>query len=400
MARVDEGKAAPLSALRSIVVISDRMEGWPPREGMLPFEHHAQRWAALAEADQPWRELADAERSAPVAVAGGYLERLPLSLIAAGAYDRAEVWHHYDAADGEAPFRRANPRLAYRAFHADTREAPIASADMRAFVEAFGAPHLLLVYGLGVDEALLELCANSVIIYNSIDAPPLRVPAEVSRHFDLVITGEEWQSREVAYRHPDMPTLVLPVGPEFACGEQFRPLDIEKSYDLVYVAAAQPYKRHDLLFDAIERSPRPLRALCVFGYGELADHYREDVARRGLDIDFVGPPGVPFEEVNRLVNHARIGVIAGYDDGAPAIITEYMLAGLPVLANAGLVCGRQYVTPRSGRCAVPADWPRVIAEMLDDLDRFDPRAEALARCHWRRSAGMLLDRIAKFTKNA
>jgi hypothetical protein len=38
------------------------------------------------------------------------------------------------------------------------------------------------------------------------------------------------------------------------------------------------------------------------------------------------------------MNRAKIGVVWGVDDGAPAILTEYMLAGLPVLANVNLRC--------------------------------------------------------------
>ncbi len=51
------------------------------------------------------------------------------------------------------------------------------------------------------------------------------------------------------------------------------------------------------------------------------------------------------------MNLARIGVVCGVDDGAPAILTEYMLAGLPVLANARLRCGLQYIRPETGRAA-------------------------------------------------
>ena len=50
---------------------------------------------------------------------------------------------------------------------------------------------------------------------------------------------------------------------------------------------------------------------------------------------------------------ARIGVVCGEDDGAPAILTEYMLAGLPVLANACLRCGLQYIRPDTGLVAQP-----------------------------------------------
>jgi hypothetical protein len=51
------------------------------------------------------------------------------------------------------------------------------------------------------------------------------------------------------------------------------------------------------------------------------------------------------------MNRAKIGVVCGVDDGAPAILTEYMLAGLPVLANVNLRCGLQYITPKTGATA-------------------------------------------------
>jgi hypothetical protein len=71
----------------------------------------------------------------------------------------------------------------------------------------------------------------------------------------------------------------------------------------------------------------------------------------GIDATFVGPPGVPFAEVNRLMDLTRIGVVCGGDDGAPAILTDNQLAGLPGLANAELSCGLQFITPETGRLA-------------------------------------------------
>ena len=86
-----------------------------------------------------------------------------------------------------------------------------------------GAPHVLCVWGLGVDTALLTACRRSFRIYNSIDAPSLRVPPEVSTHFDLVPTGAAWQTQEVQARHPRMPGLELPIDPEFVDPKTFRP---------------------------------------------------------------------------------------------------------------------------------------------------------------------------------
>jgi glycosyltransferase involved in cell wall biosynthesis len=363
----DETGAAPLTAVPSIVVVSDRVE-W--RDG--PGEGVA--WDALAE--RPWR----GSDAPPPPVAGSYLERLPLALIQTGIVEQAEIWHHQHG--GVRAAVSGDVRLRYRAFLLDDPAAPFANDDMVAFVRQFGAPHVLVVYGLGVSPALLEACGKSVILYNSIDAPALRVPPEVSARFDLVLTGAQWQSDEVTARHPGMATAIMPVGPEFAATDQFRPLGTPKDYDLIYVAAAQGYKRHDLLLDALERCPRDVRGLLLFGYGEDADAIRGEIARRGLAVDCIGPPGVPFNENNRLMNRARFGVVCGRDDGAPAILTEYMLAGLPVLANAELVCGLQFILPETGMAAAPADFADAIMTMRERAASYRPRDAVLARWTW------------------
>lgn len=374
--------AASLTVRRSVVVISDWVESG---YGADP-QPDADRLPAYAydSADQPRTEGAsedDAGARTVIEVTGGYLERLPLALIAAGIVEQAEIWHHWHG-DGTPPFRRDTPVLARRAFHLDHDRAPFSSAEMIDFVVTFGAPHILVVLGLGVAPELLALCADSVIIYNSIDAPALRVPPTVSATFDLVLTGAQWQSDEVEARHPGMRTAILPVGPEFAAIDQFRPLGTAKDVDLIYVAAAQPYKRHDILFDALAQLPRDVRALCVFGYGEDADALRHRARDQNLSIEFVGPPGVPVDEVNRLMNRAKFGVVCGIDDGAPAILTEYMLAGLPVLANADLRCGLQFILPETGMTASTNGFADAILRLRETYADFQPRDAVLARWTW------------------
>lgn len=155
-----------------------------------------------------------------------------------------------------------------------------------------------------------------------------------------------------------------------------------KPYDIIYVAAAQAYKRHDVLFHALAKMPKSVRALCVFGYGDRSDQLRQHAAELQIDVDFVGPPGVSFAEVNRLMNLARMGVVCGVDDGAPAVLTEYMLAGLPVLANAELRCGQQYITPQTGATATSDEFHIAIAQMLSRLTDFSPRDAVLRSWTW------------------
>ncbi|MET0270994.1 MAG: hypothetical protein ABW173_11265, partial [Sphingomonas sp.] len=101
--------AAPLSERPSIVVISDWVEGWPPAPAD-PAAADA-RWAALPASDHPWTATGGGLPD----VRGGYLERLPLALIAAGVAERAEIWHHWRAG-GPPPLHRESPFLARRAF--------------------------------------------------------------------------------------------------------------------------------------------------------------------------------------------------------------------------------------------------------------------------------------------
>ena len=335
-------------------------------------------------------------RPGRVDVVGGYLERLPLSAVAAGLVDHAEIWS-FAGRDGESDRERGladgtldpgNPALTRRVFRT-AGPAPYGSAEAVAFIRAVGAPDILCVWGLGVDAALLEACAGSLKIYNSIDAPALRIPDGLAAHFDLFLTGADWQSREIKARVPGARTLVLPIGPAFASGETFFPTGADKDRDVVYVACAQPYKRHDILFDAMARRPGT-RGLLVVGYGHQADEFRDRAARDGLDLEIVGPPGVPHAEVNRQINRARVGVVCGEDDGAPAILTEYQLAGLPVLANARLSCGLQFVTPETGVAAPEgAAFAEALDMLLRDHDRYRPREVALSRWGWQPSMAVL-----------
>ncbi len=365
---------------KAIVVISDLVEDHP----RFPVQH-----PSLAPST-PQSNVTRCE------VSGGYLERLPLAAVRHGLVEFAEIWQHHR--QGDIASERADEFLTRRAFPV-TSGAPFHSDAILHFIKEHGAPAILCVWGLGVSEAILQACAQSTIIYNSIDVPALRVPPEISRHFDLVLTGAQWQSDDVAARHPHLPSAILPIGPDFASPETFFPIEEEeKRFDVVYVAAAQPYKRHDILFDALERSPQPLKALCVMGYGEDGDRLRQEAAARNLDVEFVGPPGVSHAEVNRLMNQARIGLVCGVDDGAPAILTEYMLAGLPVVANAQLRCGLQYIRAETGIVA-PAD--RFELGILEALARrdFRPREFVLENWSWPRSIATLAALLGSLSKN-
>lgn len=375
-----------LSETCRIVVISDFQDGTQGSADIPSVAWFRDQWLSGSRGNSPH----PLPSSKPVEVDGGYIERLPLAALKTGLVNSAEIWTHWR---GDVPPKGSTApgsHLRRRSFRMNGPRAPFSSNDMLGHIEAFGPPSILCVWGLGVDEDILAACRDSFKIYNSIDAPALRVPFEVSRHFDLILTGAEWQSEEVRARHPGMATEIMPIGPEFASELTFRPLGLSKIYDVIYVAAAQPYKRHDILFSALAQLPRSLRTLCVCGYGEMIGDLHRQVNELGINVDFIDPPGVSFAGVNRLMNMATIGVVCGIDDGAPAILTEYMLAGIPVLANSRLRCGLQYITPQTGSTATPEEFHEGIRDMLGRLDTFSPRDVVLANWTWPHSIQKLM----------
>jgi glycosyltransferase involved in cell wall biosynthesis len=314
------------------------------------------------------------------------MERLPLACVKHGLVDYAERWHYANGRSNTFFGHECNGQglFGWRAFHAPVPVVPFHSPDMQAFVAVHGAPHIFCPWGLGVDEAMMIACRESFKVYYSIDASPLRVPPEVARHFDLILVGGEGQRQHVSAACPDVPCEILTVGPEFADFETFRPLDLPKRYDLIYVACAQAYKRHDVLFKALAdlNGQSRVSCLCVCGYGDLGDQLQDTVRRLGIAVDFIGPPGVSFADVNCLMNQARVGVVAGAEDGCPAVLTEYMLAGLPVLANGDLCCGLRFITPETGWIAGPNEFAGGILKALDKCASLQPRQYAMERWGW------------------
>ena len=369
-----------------IVAISDFCAPLPVAPPSKDYAAHSAVWERVA--------AGGGRPPSPLPVVGGYLERLPLAAVRAGLCESAEVWTFSGTDDGaSAAFEGAQPLQ--RRFRADG-PAPYASTDVLAHLDIFGPPAILCTWGLGVDEDVLARCGDSVRVYNSIDAPALRIPPSVSRHIDLFLASAAWQEAEIHARHPGALVAVMPIGPEFASPETFFPTGAAKDVDVIYVAAAQRYKRHDVLLDAFARLPRSIRGLCVFGYGEDAASIRAEIAARGLSIECIGPPGVNHSQVNALMNRARIGVVCGEDDGAPAILTEYMLAGLPVLANERLRCGLDFIRPETGLAAPAGAFDKAILALLARAPSMAPRDVVLENWVWERT----IERFASYVDQA
>lgn len=109
----------------------------------------------------------------------------------------------------------------------------------------------------------------------------------------------------------------------------FKPSDIEKKYDIAFVARLAMNKGVDTFLDVVERTG--LVGVCV-GDGPLLPWARAESKRRGLKIHF---PGFArdAQEVAQYINESRIMLMPSLNEGGPRVVLEAMACGVPVVAT-------------------------------------------------------------------
>lgn len=261
----------------------------------------------------------------------------------------------------------ASGMLPIRTFHLDaTGRAPdfstVPSPDV-LWIEGSNAPPYL--------RQVFERLPQSMKLVYSKDWKPEKV--EAIEGYDLCLVDEGWQAERLAHR-----------GARAAVWDKLidyegihRPLDLQKRYDLCYVAYLRRRKQHELLFRSMaDVRERNLTCVCVGGDpDERLPELKTLVDELGIDVTFAGD--VPKADVNVYVNESRIGVMCSREDGAPRGILEYMASDVPVLVNAELLAGARYVGAEAGMVCSPGDFASGITTMLDKLDSFRPRAHLL-----------------------
>ncbi len=251
-----------------------------------------------------------------------------------------------------------------------------AARGLREYVQRTGAPDVVWVEGSDCPPHLREvfdLCPSSLKIVYSKDWKPQKIEGLAS--YDLCLVDEDWQIEKLA-----------PQGVRAAVWDKLidyeathKPTECKKRYDICYVAHLRRRKQHELLFRAMAKL-RDRRLTCVCTGGDpdgRLDQLRALASELDVAVEFVGD--VSKAEVNRYVNESRIGVICSREDAAPRALLEYMAVDVPVLVNAELLAGARYVGPRAGLRCEPDKFHAGIAELLDGIDGYAPRAQLLER---------------------
>ena len=124
----------------------------------------------------------------------------------------------------------------------------------------------------------------------------------------------------------------------------FKPLSLEKKYDLIFVGRLESNKGLDLLLGVAQKSN--LKILIV-GIGSMRNYIEEWIKNynggllgfkdRHCNLIMHGYAKDSFE-IARLINESRVLVMLSYNEGGPRVILEALACGIPVIAtNAGIV---------------------------------------------------------------
>lgn len=249
------------------------------------------------------------------------------------------------------------------------------SAGLARYISAAGEPDILWVEGRAQPPYLrqaFDLCPNSFKVNYSKHWRPWKVTGLDS--YQLSLIDEEWQATNVTRRYPSVHAATWDKVVDY--DGLHRPVDVEKSFDICYVAYLRRRKNHELLLRAISKLPeRRLTAVFLGGGRGHRDELERLAGELGVDVQFAGEVAKP--QVNLYINRSRIGVLCARKDAAPRAILEYMAADVPVLVNAELMAGKRYVGPGAGLVRSPEEFHLGIAGLLDNLEEYEPRAYLL-----------------------
>jgi glycosyltransferase involved in cell wall biosynthesis len=106
---------------------------------------------------------------------------------------------------------------------------------------------------------------------------------------------------------------------------------------------------------------------------------------------------LPPDEVNRMMNRAKVNVLWSRREGFNRAVIEGMFAGLPCVMRAGFNYGHHhdYVNPATGRYADEAELPTVLADMVDNHTGYSPREWALAHMTCQHATTVLEEHIRR-----
>lgn len=226
-----------------------------------------------------------------------------------------------------------------------------------------------------------------------------------SGYADIALVEDLSVWERLRTRDPEI--IHLPLGPaDFVDTDRFRPIPVERPYDVVQISCWSRRKRIELLIEAAAKLPH--RSFVHLGHFENSGstdelRYRDEcialAAKLGANISFpFGHIGRNEElvhdkdAVNSWINRARIGVLTAMPEGINRFKMECLAADRPMLvgADAGTPTTK-HIKASTGALFPPTaeGLAEAIERTLSACGQFHPREYLLRETGRRRSLARL-----------
>ena len=195
-----------------------------------------------------------------------------------------------------------------------------------------------------------------------------------SHQSDVKLVGDP-RLLDYAKKHFPSQDCIVMGDTDFIKPDLFKPLNLEKEYDIIYVAAYALYKRHELFLSALQiLKDQGIPVKCIIlGTGD--QEYKKKIQEMAKDLD-VKFDTVNKKEVNIYLNKSKFSIMLSKKEGIPRAISESFAANVPAIVYDDIKGGLlRLVNKQTG--ILTGDKPEEIAEaikyMLEHYREFSPR---------------------------
>ena len=154
-----------------------------------------------------------------------------------------------------------------------------------------------------------------------------RVEDDAMRQAARVVTTTEEMRQGIIGKLPAAAgkSIVLP---NYVDTDEFKPVDAEKRYDLVYIGRLAPIKN---LFNLLEAVRRTGASIALAGRGPMDEILWQEFGDLDGRIDWLG--AVKHEALPQTLAQSKALILTSYSEGHPKVVIEGMAAGLPVIGT-------------------------------------------------------------------
>ena len=255
------------------------------------------------------------------------------------------------------------------------------------FAKLFDLEKIAEKYYMVLEPSWIGTCDESILAYGFLSSP---------------VFVQSWEPRDIEFLKR-LPSNLVPVRTAanwWVDHELYKPLpDIKKDADVVMVASWAEFKRHSQFFQALaqlRKQGRPLKILLAGYPSGLQKQDIENLAMLHGVRDLVEiHEWLPPEEVNILMNRAKVNVVWSRREGSNRAVIEGLFAGLPFILRARFNFGHhhEHVNPQTGQYVEESDLPRAILHMLENRSQYKPREWAMNHMTCQHATAILEDTI-------